>query len=78
LVCDIIRHIARQRKKPQVAIFHRTGDIMVERPAQLSRADCTSPIDFRALLYMCTRCRFDSSDNGKIIPNLELILKMTY
>jgi hypothetical protein len=39
-VCDIIRHIARQRKKTQVASFHRTGDIMVERPAELSRTDC--------------------------------------
>jgi hypothetical protein len=37
----IIRHIARQRKKPQVASIHRTREIMIERPAQLSRADCT-------------------------------------
>jgi hypothetical protein len=49
-VWDIIRHIARQRKKPQVASFHRTGDIMVERPAQLSRADCM-------LVILCAHTR---------------------
>jgi hypothetical protein len=38
-VCYIIRHIARQRNLPQVAGIHRDGEIMLDRPAQLSRAD---------------------------------------
>jgi hypothetical protein len=40
-MCYIIRHIARQRNRPQVAGIHRDGEIMLDRPAQLSRADCT-------------------------------------
>jgi hypothetical protein len=35
----IIRHIARQRNLPQVAGIHRDGEIVLDRPAQLSRAD---------------------------------------
>jgi hypothetical protein len=37
----IIRHKARQTNLPKVAGFHRNGEIMLDRPAQLSCADCT-------------------------------------
>ncbi len=38
-MCCITRHIARQRNLHQVAGVHRDGEIMLGRPAQLSRAD---------------------------------------
>jgi hypothetical protein len=39
-LCYIVRHIARQRNLPQVTGVHRVGEIMLDRPAQLSRANC--------------------------------------
>jgi hypothetical protein len=40
-VCYIIRHIASQIHLSQVAGAHRYGEIMLDRPAQLSRTNCT-------------------------------------
>jgi hypothetical protein len=41
-MCYIIKRIARQRNLSQVAGVHRDGEIMLDRTAQLSQANCTS------------------------------------
>ncbi len=53
----IIRNIARQRNLPQVAGFHRDGEIMLNRPAQLfaCQLDEVCPDDFRKSQYKKNR-----------------------